>query len=416
MATKIPKIRFSRFDAAWEQCELGSLAEVTKLAGFEFTKYVNYSDNGTIIALRGLNIKEGLLDLKDVKYIDGSDLSKLARSKLFVDDIVFTYVGTVGEVALIPQNDRFYLAPNVARIRINKPLSSAFLACQLGSPFFYQRIIFPLIATSSQPALSMQNIRKFNLGLPQLEEQEKIASLFAQIGNVITLHQKKLKHFKNLKESLLQNMFPREGEIFPRLRFPEFTDAWEQRKLGELGETRSGIGFPEREQGGKEGLPFYKVSDMNLPGNESIMVKANNYVTADQIASNKWFPITKVPAILFAKVGAAVLLNRKRLCGTPFLLDNNTMSYSLDPSIWVTNFAHALFETLDLTQLVQVGALPSYGKKDVEAIHISIPTLPEQEKIGNLFYLLENAIALHQRKLAQLKKLKTCLFNNLFVN
>ena len=402
MATKIPKIRFSRFDAAWEQCELGSLAEVTKLAGFEFTKYVNYSDNGTIIALRGLNIKEGLLDLKDVKYIDGSDLSKLARSKLFVDDIVFTYVGTVGEVALIPQNDRFYLAPNVARIRINKPLSSAFLACQLGSPFFYQRIIFPLIATSSQPALSMQNIRKFNLGLPQLEEQEKIASLFAQIGNVITLHQKKLKHFKNLKESLLQNMFPREGEIFPRLRFPEFTDAWEQRKLGELGETRSGIGFPEREQGGKEGLPFYKVSDMNLPGNESIMVKANNYVTADQIASNKWFPITKVPAILFAKVGAAVLLNRKRLCGTPFLLDNNTMSYSLDPSIWVTNFAHALFETLDLTQLVQVGALPSYGKKDVEAIHISIPTLPEQEKIGNLFYLLENAIALHQRELPYL--------------
>lgn len=189
-----PRLRFPEFTDAWEQCELGSLAEVTKLAGFEFTKYVNYSDNGTIIALRGLNIKEGLLDLKDVKYIDGSDLSKLARSKLFVDDIVFTYVGTVGEVALIPQNDRFYLAPNVARIRINKPLSSAFLACQLGSPFFYQRIIFPLIATSSQPALSMQNIRKFNLGLPQLEEQEKIASLFAQIGNVITLHQRELPY------------------------------------------------------------------------------------------------------------------------------------------------------------------------------------------------------------------------------
>ncbi len=153
---------------------------------------------------------------------------------------------------------------------------------------------------------------------------------------------------------------------------------------------------------------------MNLPGNESIMVKANNYVTADQIASNKWFPITKVPAILFAKVGAAVLLNRKRLCGTPFLLDNNTMSYSLDPSIWVTNFAHALFETLDLTQLVQVGALPSYGKKDVEAIHISIPTLPEQEKIGNLFYLLENAIALHQKKLKHFKNLKESLLQNMF--
>lgn len=89
---------------------MGDIADVTKLAGFEFTEHVVYSDEGNVIALRGLNIKNGQLILNDVKYIDGSNFSKLSRSKLFIDDIMFTYVGTVGEVAIIKENDRFYLA------------------------------------------------------------------------------------------------------------------------------------------------------------------------------------------------------------------------------------------------------------------------------------------------------------------
>lgn len=99
--------------------KLGDIADITKLAGFEFTNYVQYSNNGSIIALRGLNVKNGSLILNDVKYIDHSDFSKLNRSKLFVDDMLFTYVGTVGQVALVDKNDKYYLAPNVARIRFN---------------------------------------------------------------------------------------------------------------------------------------------------------------------------------------------------------------------------------------------------------------------------------------------------------
>ena len=80
---------------------LGNVAIVTKLAGFEFTKYVRYSDSGHVIALRGLNVKNGKLDLSNVKYIDDSDFSKLTRSKLHVGDMLFTYVGTIGQVALV---------------------------------------------------------------------------------------------------------------------------------------------------------------------------------------------------------------------------------------------------------------------------------------------------------------------------
>jgi type I restriction enzyme, S subunit len=156
-----------------------------------------------------------------------------------------------------------------------------------------------------------------------------------------------------------------------------FNVSWEQCKLGEVGKARSGVGFPDSEQGGTMGIPFFKVSDMNSDGNENEMTIANNYVTDTQIATHRWSPIEDLPAIFFAKVGAAVMLNRKRLCRFPFLLDNNTMAYSLDPTKWNADFAKALFETVDLTSLVQVGALPSYNAGDVEGMGICLPSLPE---------------------------------------
>ena len=137
---------------------------------------------------------------------------------------------------------------------------------------------------------------------------------------------------------------------------------------------------------------------MNSDGNENEMTVANNYVTAEQIADHRWSPITELPAIFFAKVGAAVMLNRKRLCRFPFLLDNNTMAYSLSPTKWDADFAKALFGTVDLTSLVQVGALPSYNAGDVESMEIYLPSLLEQEQIGAYFNHLDNLITLHQRK------------------
>ena len=137
---------------------------------------------------------------------------------------------------------------------------------------------------------------------------------------------------------------------------------------------------------------------MNLDGNENEMTVANNYVTAEQIAVHRWSPITELPAIFFAKVGAAVMLNRKRLCRFPFLLDNNTMAYSLGSTKWDADFAKALFGTVDLTSLVQVGALPSYNAGDVESMEIYLPSLLEQEQIGGFFKQLDTLITLHQRQ------------------
>ena len=201
----------------------------------------------------------------------------------------------------------------------------------------------------------------------------------------------------------------------PAIRFAGFTDPWEQRKLGELGFAQSGIGFPDAEQGGAEGTPFFKVSDMNTPGNEYELAASKNYVTAEQIARMGWHPLNQVPAIFFAKVGAAVMLNRKRLVNEPFLLDNNTMAFSMDSSLLDTQFGQSLFERLDLTSLIQVGALPSFNSSDVESISVSLPsTMDEQRQIGQYLCNLNTLITLHQRKYDKLVVFKKSMLEKMF--
>lgn len=202
----VPEVRFEGFTGDWDKRKLGEIADITKLAGFEFTTYVTYSNKGNIPAIRGLNVKNGKFIFEDVKYIDGSDFSKLNRSKLLANDIVFTYVGTIGEAAIIPQNVNWYLAPNVSRIRLKK-LDSQFILQLLLNPEFRKREIEIWIATSSQPALSMENIRKFTLYIPTYEEQIKIGNFFKNLDTLITHQEKKLKTYQTLKKTLLQKMF-----------------------------------------------------------------------------------------------------------------------------------------------------------------------------------------------------------------
>ena len=136
-----------------------------------------------------------------------------------------------------------------------------------------------------------------------------------------------------------------------------------------------------------------------MPGNEHELVASNNYVTPEQIARMGWHPINQVPAIFFAKVGAAVMLNRKRLINKPFLLDNNTMAFSIDSSSLNTQFGQSLFERIDLTSLIQIGALPSYNSSDVERITVSLPsTMDEQCRIGQCLCNINDLITLHQRE------------------
>ena len=161
-------------------------AKVTKLAGYEFTKYVKYQEEGKIIALRGLNVKKGKIVLDNVKYIDNSEFSKLNRSKLIKNDILFTYVGTVGEVGLIEENNKYYLAPNVALIRVDQEkINPKYMIHLLQSNNFKNREIEKRLKSSSMKNLTMENIREFSLFLPPLHVQQHVVSILDKFDTLV---------------------------------------------------------------------------------------------------------------------------------------------------------------------------------------------------------------------------------------
>ena len=259
--------------------------------------------------------------------------------------------------------------------------------------------IMALRVGSGLPNIQKAAIDGVDIIFPLEDEQKSIGQFLTKLSNLITLHQRK-------QNGLFLLILGKKSSLI-------LANDWEQRKLGELGKSQSGIGFPDKEQGGKKGIPFFKVSDMNNLGNELEMHIANNYVSLEQIKKNGWSPIEET-SVIFAKVGAAIMLNRKRLVRFPFLLDNNTMAYKFNDA-WEIDFGRTLFERIDLTSLVQVGALPSYNAGDVENMEVAIPQKAEQAKLGALFTSLDNLITLHQRQVEKLKNIKSALLEKMFV-
>ena len=405
---KKPQIRFKGFTDDWEQRKLGDIADVTKLAGFEFTEHVVYSDKGNIIALRGLNIKNGQLVLDDVKYIDGSNFAKLNRSKLFIDDIMFTYVGTVGEVAIIKENDRFYLAPNVSRIRVQSNDSSKFISHYMRTDSFYRHVIFPLIATSSQPALSMENIRKFEICLPKnRDEQDKLSEFFDGIDNLITLHQRKYEKLQIIKKSMLENCFPKNGEKVPKIRFSGFTGDWEQRKVGEVIEdyvekTTVQNQYPVLTSSQQQGIVLQEdyFADRQVTTNDNVgyYVLPRGYFTYRSRSDTDLF-----------------VFNRNNL------IDKGIISYyypvfrpkNVDSNFLLRRLNNGIRSQVSMAAEGTGQHVLAHSKlKNMEFL---VPSVPEQKLIGAYFEILDHLITLHQSELEKLQKIKKSLLERMFV-
>jgi type I restriction enzyme S subunit len=404
--TLVPEIRFSGFTDPWEQRKLGELYQknderntdglgserTLSVASMTFNSTGNGADESSLPSYKRLR-------LGDIAF-EGHANKEFAYGRFVLNDA-----------------GNGIMSPRFTCLRPIVEQEYSFWKYFIHS----EEVMRPILVNSTKSGTMMNElvVKDFleqEILVPSLPEQRQIGAFFDCLDSLITLHQRKYDKLCVLKKSMLDKMFPKGGSLYPEIRFSGFTDPWEQRKLGELGFAQSGIGFPDAEQGGSEGIPFFKVSDMNTPGNERELVISNNYVTADQIARMSWHPICQVPAIFFAKVGAAVLLNRKRLVNELFLLDNNTMAFSMDPNRLDSQFGQSLFERIDLTSLVQVGALPSYNASDVEDMTVSLPDhMDEQRQIGRYLARLDSLITLHQRKLELLRNIKKSMLDKMFV-
>ena len=224
------------------------------------------------------------------------------------------------------------------------------------------------------------DIAASSIDLPALSEQLKIRTLFLRIDSLITLHRRKLEHLREMKRGLLQKMFPKDGESVPELRFPGFTDPWEQRKLGDLIEINSGRDYKHLENGG---IPVYGTGGLLAYVNEALSYKKD-----------------------------AVGIGRKGTIDHPYKLKApfwtvDTLFYAVPSSQTDLDFVLGLFHRINWKSKDESTGLPSLSKKIINNVPIMAPLFQEQQKIGKALSYCDSLITLHQRK--ELASMVNCL-------
>ncbi len=190
----------------WPEAIIGDNCFVTKLAGFEYTKYINYEDTGDVVMVKAQNVKNGVLNEKDLSYISNEVSDSLPRSQLAPGDVVMTYVGAnIGDVAIIDDRHKYHLAPNVAKIRPDaEKYDSMFFMHMLMMKTDY---IMRNSADTAKAALGMERIRKLNVFVPPIELQAQFSEFIKQVDKSKVVVQKAFDEAQLLFDSLMQQYF-----------------------------------------------------------------------------------------------------------------------------------------------------------------------------------------------------------------
>ena len=260
--------------------------------------------------------------------------------------------------------------------------------------------IEPFLVGGGRAKLNADVMMKLNILLPTFVEQEKIGSLFSLLDKTIALHQRKLDKLKRVKSAYLTEMFPAEGEREPKRRFPGFTVAWEQRKLGEVVEITMGQS------------PSSKNYTENP--NDHILVQGNADMKNGYVVPRVWTTqITKQ-----AEKGDLILSVRAPV-GDIGKTDYDVVLGRGVAAIKGNSFIFQLLTKMKIngywTRFSTGSTFESINSDNIKNAQISIPSLREQEKIGGLFNEFDSLIALHQRKLDKLKKMKAAYLEEMFV-
>ena len=194
-----------------------------------------------------------------------------------------------------------------------------------------------------------------------------------------------------------------------------FRGHWKTIRLEEIADVRAGSAFPIKYQGNIEGkYPFYKVSDMNLTGNETLMHASNNWVEEDTVKTLKAKLFPK-DTVIFPKVGAAVHTNKKRMLSIKSLVDNNVMGVTIrDHDLCIPYYLLYWFEFIDLVDLSNPGPLPAITATTVKNTIIPLPPLLEQRAIADILQTLQEAKFARQREVALEREHKAALMDFLF--
>ena len=390
---KVPAIRFAGFTDPWEQRKLGELA-LTYSGGTPSAGNSAYY-GGEIPFIRSAEIDCDSTELSlTVAGLNNSSAKLVDKGMV----LYAMYGATSGEVAISKIKgaiNQAILAMDASDMAANR-----FIAYWLRRQ---KKSITETFLQGGQGNLSGAIIKELGIPQPSLDEQRQIGSFFSNLDDLITLHQRKYDKLVIFKKSMLEKMFPKDGESVPEIRFAGFTDPWEQRKLGEI--VSIGAGAPPSAFSAGNFL-YVKVDDLN----ESSHFQFDSAQRVDANTAVK--PIRK-GSIIFAKRGAAILGNKVRVLGKTAYIDTNMMA--LEPRGVDADFLWLFINQTGLYRIADTSTIPQINNKHIEPYPVDIPNMAEQQAIGSFFSHLDDLITLHQRKLELLQNIKKSLLDKMFV-
>ena len=238
--------------------------------------------------------------------------------------------------------------------------------------------------------LYFDKLRNIDISYPLLAEQKKIAAFFENLDHLITLHQRKYDKLQIIKKAMLEKMFPQNGSCFPEIRFKGFTDSWEQRKLGELGEIMTGStpSTSKSEYYSEDGIPWVTPTDIN----SQTISDTPRKLSGEGIKVGRVVPANTILCTCIASIGKNTLLtvkgsfNQQINCLTPNEY-NDAYFLLTESEIW-SNI---------MKRMAAAGTMQIVNKTEFSELTTMVPKLEEQKKIGQYFHTIGHLITLHQR-------------------
>lgn len=266
--------------------------------------------------------------------------------------------------------------------------------------------------------ITKAHLNDFIIGVPSIEEQQKIGTFFKQLDDTIALHQRKLEQLKRLKQGFLQVLFANDTTV-PRVRFAGFTEEWEQRKLSELATMNARIGWQNLRTS-----EFLDNGDyMLITGTDfkdgTIDYSNIHYVEKERFEQDKKIQISN----------GSILITKDGTLGKVAYVEGLTMPATLNAGVFNVRVkeelaidSRFLFHYLKAPFLLKFadqrstgGTIKHLNQNVLVEFPIPLPSLEEQHKVAGLLSTFDNTLALHQMKLSQLKNLKKALLQSMFI-
>ena len=406
--SKKPGIRFKGFTDDWEQRKLGELGSLKN--------GMNFSKKAMGIGFPFVNLQNifgnNVIDVSNLGKAMASD-SQLKDYNLLNGDVLFVRSSVklegVGEAALVPQTlDNTTYSGFIIRFRDEYGLDNNFKRFVFGIESVRNQIMSQA-TNSANKNISQSVLENLELAIPSKSEQQKIGAYFSNLDHLITLHQRKYDKLVMSKKSMLEKMFPKNGQTKPEIRFSGFIDDWEQRKLGELGTITTG-NTPSTS------IPDYYSDDGIV------------WVTPTDICENITFESARKLSDLGQQVGRVVPKNTILVTCIASIGKNtmlgNTGSFNqqingltpnenkYDPYFLLTESA---LWSAKMKGSAAAGTMQIVNRTEFSELKTWLPSLIEQQAIGAFFKQLDHLITIHQRELEKLKKIKLSMLEKMFV-